>query len=121
MRLLRDYALIGALLLGVLVAVCLAPAQAQQGLPGRVNVASATATTNTLIGVTASILGIQWRGTGTDGSIRISDSSGVERIVIFTPASEASAYVAFPGEGVFVSGRSHLSLTNVDGVSVIYR
>ncbi len=118
MRGLRDYAIISAVMMGVLVAVCMAPAHAQQT---RVNVASATATTSNLIPVIASILGIAWRGTGTDGTIRISDSSQRERIVLFTPAAELAGYVSFPGEGVLVSGATTVTLTNVDGVTILYR
>ena len=114
----RDYGLIYGLLIAVAVAVCFSPAQAQQT---RVNVASATATTSNLIPVIASILGISWRGTGTDGAIRVSDSAQRERIVIYTPAAEASGFVPFPGEGVLVSGSTTITLTNVDGVTILYR
>jgi len=118
MRRVRDYGLIFGLLAMVGMAVCLSPAQAQQT---RVNVASATSTTSNLIPVIASILGIAWRATGTDGTIRISDSSQRERIVIFTPAAESTGFIPFPGEGVLVSGSTTVTLSNVDGITILYR
>lgn len=119
---LRESIVAFTLLVGVFVAVCLAPAQAQQGQPGRVNVASATSTTSNLIRVTANILGLSYRATGTAGSIRVNDGNGVERIVVYTPASAAgSGYIAFPGEGVFMPSGTNVTLTNVDGITVLYR
>ena len=119
MRRFRDLGLIFGLLALVGLAVCMAPAHAQQT---RVNVASATATTSNLIRATVNILGISYRATGSAGTIRINDGNGVERIVIFTPASAAgSGYTAFPGDGVLMLNSTSVTMTNVDGITVVYR
>lgn len=81
--------------------------------------------TGTLVATTKGILkGLHYNDTsgGTAGSVVIKDggSGGTEILTINTPGSGVGMDVNIPGGGIPFSTDLHVTLTNVDGVTVFY-
>lgn len=82
------------------------------------------ATTGTVLSTSATVLGVQFRAGATAGSIvlRSGGAGGVERLTIYTPASAGAAgAVPIAGGGINFETDVHATLTEADGVTVVYQ
>lgn len=69
------------------------------------------------------VLGVQYRAGATAGTVVLKDggSSGTVKLTIYTPASAAHAgFVEVLGGGIQFGTDIHATLTNADGVTVIF-
>jgi len=68
------------------------------------------------------VRGVHLESTGTAGSAVFRDGGGggATKIVFDTPASAGMIYIPVPGGGVKFDTDVHVTLTNVDGVTIFY-
>jgi hypothetical protein len=68
------------------------------------------------------VLGIWLTHTATAGSLELKDGggSGTSKLIINTKAAVDEQYIPIPGGGLQFSTDCHATMTNVDGLTVMY-
>lgn len=85
--------------------------------------ASVTATGDVTAGA-ASVLAVQVRATAAAGTVVLKDggAGGTTKLTVYTPASAAATVVVpIPGGGILFASKVHATLTNADGLTVVYQ
>jgi len=86
--------------------------------------ASASVTSSSsAVATAAKVLGVHYRAGATAGSVVLKDggSSGTAKLTINTPASAAHAGFVDCGDGIQFNTDVYATLTQADGVTVIYQ
>lgn len=85
--------------------------------------AASVTSTGTVVSSGCTVLGVQFRAGATAGSVVLKDggASGTARLTLYAPASAAFASFVSLGDGIPFGTDVHATLTQVDGVTVIYR
>ncbi len=84
--------------------------------------ASVTSTGDVTAGP-AQVLAVEVRGTATAGTAVLKDggAGGTTKLTVYTPASAAATVVLpIPG-GILFASKVHATLTNADGLTVVYQ
>lgn len=99
-------------------------ANLKEDIGGDVKAASVTAT-GAVVPRGARLRGLHFNDTsgGTAGSVVLRDggAGGTVKLTINTPGQGASNDVMIPGAGIVFDTDIHVTLTNVDGVTVFYQ
>ncbi len=85
--------------------------------------ASVTATGDVTAGP-AQVLAVQVRATATAGTVVLKDggAGGTTKLTVYTPASVAALVtLPVPGGGILFASKVHATLTNADGLTVVYQ
>lgn len=85
--------------------------------------AEATSTDGALIATPCMVIGVYWRATGTGGTI-VLDDGGTTLMTIDTPAAVSAGYIPTndgKGNGIRFLTDLGATLTNADGVTVVYK
>jgi len=85
--------------------------------------AASVTSTGTVIATGSVVLAVQFRAAATAGTVVLKDggASGTTKLTLYAPASAAAIGYVTLAEGIVFGTDVHATLTQVDGVTVIYR
>lgn len=85
--------------------------------------AASVTSTGTVLSAGCTVLAVQFRAGATAGSVVLKDggASGTAKLTIYTPASATFAGFVTLADGIVFGTDVHATLTQADGVTVIYR